>query len=340
MDGGVTFDEKNHINGIYRKNISTDKNKPYEFKYYYIKNDKIISNKDLERIKKLRIPPMWNSVWVSIDLNSHIQVVGVDTKERKQYLYHQKHIKEAEENKFLRLYKFIKNIPKLEEFMDEHSKLNPYDKNRVISTMLKIVKLLHFRVGKEIYAKQNKSYGISSLKKKHIKIVNENIIFDFLGKSKQKLHYTLNDPDIRVHMLLLKKLDGEKMFQYIDENSKVHKVTDIDLNHYIQKYMGKHFTVKDFRTYGANYHFVKFLVDETKKRDPLNEKLIKKNIRNAIKNTAFYLRHTKNVSKKSYIFNFIVDFYFHNPAYFMHRKNKNINKLLLELMRKFKKSKS
>lgn len=336
MDGGVSFDEKNYVNGIYRKNINSDKSK-FDFEYFYIKNDKPVLKKDLERIKNLKIPPMWNSVWISIDPETHIQVVGVDTKGRKQYLYHKKHIQESEEKKFSRLYKFIKKIPKLEKIMDEHSKLNPYEKNRVISTMLKIVKLLHFRVGKEIYAKQNKSYGISSLKKKHVKIINENIIFDFLGKSKQRLHYTLNDPDIRVHLLLLQKLEGTKMFQYIDESNKIHKISDTDLNNYIRKYMGKNFTVKDFRTYGANYHFVKFLVNETKKRDPINEKLIKKNIRNAVKNTAFYLRHTKNVSKKSYIFNFIVDFYFHNPEYFIHRKNKNINKLLLELMKKFKK---
>lgn len=329
--GGFTYDEKNYNNGIYRvlQNDNT-------YKFFYIKNNQLITKKDELRINKLKIPPIWKNVWISINPATDIQVIGTDSKERKQYIYNQTHIKDAEKEKILRLYKFIQVIPNLNKIILEHSKLNPYNKNRVISTMLQIVKQLHLRVGKEKYAKENKSYGISSLKKKHIKILNDVIYFNFKGKSNQRLHYSLYDHNIRIHLMLLIKLEGENLFKYIDENEKIRKINDTDLNQYIQKYMGKQFTIKDFRTYAANFNFIKYLLDETKKRDPLNNNNIKKNIRKAIEHTAYKLRHTKNISKKSYIINFIIDFYFHYSNYFINHKNDDVNDVLSDLINKYK----
>lgn len=324
-----SYDEKNYESGIIRKKKGND------YEYFYVKNNKPVSKSDMERIKKLKIPPMWNSVWVSGDKNSSIQVVGLDKKNKKQYIYHQHHIAKAEKEKFIRLYKFIKAMPKLDQALKENSKLPDYSLKRVIVTMLTLVKELHIRVGKEQYARENKSYGISSLKKSHIKIEGDYIKLRFRGKSKQNLSYTFLDPVVRKHIQSLLKLEGEKIFQYV-EDDKIKRVTDMDLNHYIKENMGSDFTVKDFRTYAANLRFVKSILGETQKRLPKDNKTIKKNITNAIQTTAHHLRHTKSISKKSYIMNFTIELYQNNPEYFVKRKYDDPEIVLLDLLKAYK----
>lgn len=329
MNGGDTYDIKNYENGIIKKNNI----------YVYVKNNKPIIKKDELRIKNLKIPPSWTNLWISANPKTDIQAVGTDMTGKKQYKYNEKFIKKSETEKFNRLYNFIYKLPKLNYAIKNHSHLNPYNKNAVISTMFKIIKELYIRVGKEKYAKENKSYGISSLKKKHIKLKGNNIIFRFKGKSNQQLFYQLNNETIKNHIQHLLKLSGEKLFQYIDNLGNIYKVSDTDLNHYLQHYMGNEFSVKDFRTYGANHYFIKFILNETKKRIPKNPKIIKKNITNAINLTAHYLRHTKNISKKSYIMNFCIDYYTHNPDFFIVRKFDEPNDVLIELLKMFIKKK-
>lgn len=329
----LSHDQKHFDEGICRKRIKDNK-----FIYYYIKNGKEIEKNDIERINKLKIPPAWENVWIAIDKENAIQAMGVDNKNRKQYRYHELHIQEAEEQKFLRLLEFIKSIPKLEKSMKKDETLGIYSKDRVIMTMLSIVKAVHMRVGKECYAQTNKSYGISSLKKIHAKIENGKVIFRFKGKSNKRLSYSIDDHDIILHLKMLMKLQGEKLFQYIDENENIRRVTDTDLNQYIQENMGKEFTCKDFRTYAANHYFIKSVLAETQKRLPKQKNIIKKNILNALKKTAYYLRHTKAISQKSYVMKFGVDMYMNNPSYFIERKNDDPNEVLLDLLKLYKKN--
>lgn len=325
-----SYDEKHYSTGIIRRKIREG------YDYFYVINDKPVTKSDLDRINKLRIPPAWTDVWVSGDPKSDIQAIGLDSKKRKQYRYHDKHIEKADKQKFLRLFYFIKAIPILEKILRKHHKLGVYDKNKVIATMLTIVKELHLRSGKEQYAKKNKSYGISSLKKRHIKIDGDIVRFRFKGKSNVKHSYTLYNPFVKNHLKILLKLQGDKLFQYIDENNYIRKISDIDLNQYIQQYMGNKFTIKDFRTYGANYYFVKALLQETRKRTPKNKKIMKKNILNAIKISAKHLGHTKAISKKSYVMSFCIEMYQENPEFFIKRKYENTNDILLELLTLYK----
>lgn len=328
--GEQSYDEKHYETGIIRIDSNSS------FKYYYVKTYKPVNKDDLERIRKLGIPPAWKNVWISGDKKSNIQVVGLDSKNRKQYKYNDNYIVKAEKKKFLRLFEFIKSIPKLDSILKKHSKLHVYDKNRVIATMLYLVKELHFRVGKEQYAKKNKSYGVSSLKKSHVKMggTDDMIQFHFKGKSHQYHHYTLHNPIIKNHIKMLLKLQGEKLFQYIDENNLIFRVTDSDLNQYIQTFMGKDFTVKDFRTYAANYHFIKALLNEIKKHG----ESVKKNIINSIKVSAKHLGHTKNISKKSYIMSYSIDLYTKHPEFFIGHKYDDPLDLLILILKNYKKN--
>ncbi len=326
------FDVKYYKTGIIRKKRGN------KYVYYYVKNNKPVSKKDMTRINKIKIPPVWNNVWISSNPTTPIQAIGFDAKGIKQYIYTKFHIKKAEEKKFLKMYDFIKAIPKLERAIQRHSKLDTYDKKKVISTMLIIIRKLYMRTGKEVYARRNKSYGVTSLRKIHMKIESDKIKFRFKGKSKKRLSYTFNNKKIAKHLKLLLRLEGNKLFQYIDtKTNKVRGITDVDLNQYIQHYMGHRFTIKDFRTYAANKYFIDSLIKETLKRTPKNQKAIKKNIINAIKSVVFYMRHTRAVSKKSYILNFAIDLYKNNPEYFIKRKLDDPDDTLLDIFKMYKK---
>jgi DNA topoisomerase-1 len=302
------------------------------FEYRYLRNSKVVSAKDQKRIDALGIPPAWKEVWVSDDSLASIQAIGLDAKGRKQYLYHHIHVAEAEQQKFLRLKDFIRAMPKLERALNRDNAAHAYTRERVIATMLTMVRLLHIRVGKEQYAKQNKSYGISSLKKQHLTIDGDTIKLRFMGKSKQRLSYSFIDKEIKAELKALLKLEGDKLFQYIDADDNIRRVTDTDLNEYIQQYMGDNFSVKDFRTYGANYHFVQELLRQTLIRSPMSAKRIKRNITEAIERTAKYLRHTKSISKKSYVMEFAVELYKNDPEFFIANKETDVNKVLLNLL--------
>lgn len=326
--GDMSYDEKHYDTGIVR--IATKNG----YVYFHVKNKKPINDKELARIESLKIPPAWNNVWISGDPKTDIQVVGVDAKGRKQYRYNDKYIQMAEQRKFTRLFEFVKKLPLLDRVMTNHRTLNVYHKDHVIATMLKLVQELHLRVGKEQYAKQNKSYGVSSLKKTHVKVIGDMIKLRFMGKSKQQLQYTYHNQELANHINILLRLGGEKLFQYIDDAGNIKRVTDMDLNEYIQANMGSEFTIKDFRTYAANYYFIKALLAETK----LHGNNFKKNILNAVKVSAKHLSHTKSISKKAYIMSFTVNLYLEHPEFFVTRKYDSPNNVLIEILKQYKKS--
>lgn len=326
--GEPSYDEKHYDTGIIRIRHGD------KFKYIYAKTKLPVSGRDAERITTLKIPPGWESVWISGDPNTDIQVLGKDAKGKKQYLYSDQHIKNVERQKFIRLYKFLLALPKLNNAILKHQKdINPYSESHVVSTILILVKELHFRVGKEQYVRENNSYGVSSLRKSHIKIGGVNgdkIKFDFVGKSKQKHSMTLIDATISEHMIQLLKLEGKKLFQFIDDGN-IKKITDVEINKYIQKYMGEIFTVKDFRTYAANHYFVQTLLNETMTQS--ND--IKKNVKNAIKISAQKLGHSDNISKKSYIMSYCVTLYTKKPDFFIKRKFNDPDAVLLEILKNY-----
>jgi len=326
----VKYDDKNDLdkNGIPK----------IKFKYYHINTNNPVTDEEQNRINKLGLAPAYEDVWVSDDPNSKIQATGIDAKGRKQYRYNHGHIADANINKFLRLYKFIKSIHKLDNAMDRDIKGEIYSKNRTISVMLKIVQKLFMRVGKECYAKANKSYGITSMKKSHIKIDPVKMVakFNFKAKSNKQVQYTLDDSVLVKELQILLDLDGEKLFQYKSSSGNILRASDVDLNAYIQDEMGKGFTCKDFRTYASNFYFIKSLLKETKNRNPVNKKIIKQNLSLAQENTAHYLRHTKAISKKSYTMGLIRDLYADDPIYFMENKNKQPLTVLLDLLKQFK----
>lgn len=339
----IAFDDlkKSKKEGYYRVKIIDKKelNKKGEplikFKYYDLKNNKEVNEEELIRINKLRIANIYEDVWVNDNKNDKIQATGIDPKGIKQYRYNDNHLKTAHELKFKRMYQFIKKLPILDvkiKYDLENEK--PYNKNRVIALMIFLLRKINLRIGKEKYAKKNKSYGLCSLKKTHIKIKDDKVKFKFRAKSRQIANYEIKDDLIINELKLLIKLEGHKLFQYI-KHDMICKISDTDLNGYLQLHMGRQFTCKDFRTYASNYYFVKALIKETKKHQPINDKIIKKNINKAVEQAAYQLRHSKTINKNSYTLNFISTEYINNPEYFIKNCHKKTDLILLELLKKF-----
>lgn len=310
-----SYDEKNYSKGILR--IKHTNNNNITFDYKYTKNNKNISEEDLKRIKELKIPPMWDYVWISNNPKTEIQVIGHDKRNKKQYIYSKEHKEKATKNKFGNLQKLINLIPKLNELIIKHDKLNYFNKHKILTTIIKIILLTGMRAGKEFHVNRNDSYGVTSLRKKHIILKNGKVYFEFKGKGNIMHKHVINDNDIYNHLdNLLKFMPNEdKIFLYKDKD-KVKKITEHLLNNYLHKYLDKNIVIKDLRTYLVNYIFVKNLLNKPKNN-------LKSNIKNAILETANFIQHTPTISKNSYINPEIIDKYLKDVNFFIVNKKNN-----------------
>jgi DNA topoisomerase I len=332
-----SYDESHYAEGIRR----VKKENSEDFDYFYNNNDKEINDSDLSRIKKLHIPTTWTNVWISQDPSFRIQVIGIDPNNKKQYLYTQEHKDAKKKEKYETLKKLIVLIPKINKILSNHLSKEPYDKLKVLATMLYIILLTGIRAGKEFYTKKNQTYGLCSLRKKHIVLdgENKNIIFKFNGKKNVIHEHLIHDSStIYNELLQLMKIylnpndkEEDKLFNYKEGNIVI-KLDEFDLNDYIHEYISKNIVIKDFRTYLANYLFVENLLKLTTKSD-LNKTEIKKNIKDSIEITAKTIQHTPSICKSSYIYDEIIEIYKKNSKYFYNNKNKNIVDILIDILK-------
>lgn len=340
-----SYDEKNYDKGILRINITKDKNaqpKDYVFEYRYTKDNTLVKNKEtLDRIISLKIPYVWDYVWISNDPKTPIQVIGHDKSGKKQYLYNKQHILESATKKFQNLTLLVQLMPKLQELINKHSKnKNYYDKKYILSTIIQIILLSGMRAGKEFHAKKSDTYGITSLRKKHVHIKDDKVIFNFKGKSNIMHYHEIKDPEIIKHIKELLKLcknNDDKLFHY-KKNGEIKKIDEFTLNNYLHKYLHPKIVIKDLRTYLVNYLLIKNILNECKKNklntldnNKITDKLLKKITRNAIKETANFIQHTISVSKKNYIDPRIINKFINNHKYFISNINKRPSDILFEI---------
>lgn len=338
-----SYDESHYKEGIRR-----ERNKQSNiFEYYYNDNNKKVKDEDMERIKKLRIPQTWDNVWINRDPDYRIQVIGIDPHKKKQYIYTKVHKNNKKNIKYQTLEKVIKLIDKINLILEKHQKLPKYDKNRVLSTMLLIIMKTGIRAGKEFYAKKNNTFGLCSLRKKHISFDDDkkHIILKFRGKKNVD----------HVHKVLLSNTEYQEMKDLMDlyynkedkkedklfncvENGKTIRLNEFDLNDYIHDYIDKTITIKDFRTYLVNVFFIQCITKLTneifKSRDEVNVTKIKAIIKKTIQITAEFIQHTPAICKSSYLYEYLTEFYKLNVDYFMNNKNKKPNEMLKEIINK------
>lgn len=231
--------------GIYRKRCGRG------FIYLTKQNEKIEDKEILTRIHELVIPPNWKNVWICKDPNGYLQVTGYDQKGRKQYLYHKRYSSYRQKGKYKLLYRFGLNLPIIRSRIQRDLKKEGWPKEKVLALVVKTLDEYHLRIGSPQYLHENETYGITTLRRKHIKNVNGELIIKYKGKSGKLREIHVNNPKLINLIKETSELPGFEVFRYIDENKKSRKIHSQEVNDYLQEITNMDFTAKDFRTWGG-----------------------------------------------------------------------------------------
>ena len=269
-----------------------------EFAYFGPNGNQITDEPTLDRIRKLAIPPAYTDVWICPQPNGHIQATGRDAKGRKQYRYHALWRATRDETKFERMQAFGRALPAIRKQVDHDLALPGLPRAKVLATVVRLLETTLIRVGNDEYAKANKSYGLTTMRDKHVRVEGATIAFQFTGKSGVKHEISITDRKLAAIVKRSRDLPGYELFQYLDEAGQRHDVTSDDVNAYLREISGEHFTAKDFRTWAGTV-----LATITLQEIGAFEKETqgKKNIVAAVERVAERLGNTSSVCRKSYI---------------------------------------
>lgn len=259
-----------------------------------------LTKTDLERIDKLRIPPAWIDVAINPAAQGRVQAVGRDAAGRWQYLYHENHTRAQELRKFKRLIKFAQALPKMRTSIRRHLRQPGLSRERVLAGVLRILSTCYMRPGSEVYASENGSYGIATLRRKHVRVKGDLIDFDFPGKSGVQQRRQLRDRQVAHLIRQTLKVPGYNVFKFENGDGKPVPVARRHINEYIKEVMGGSFSAKDFRTWAGTLVCACALA-RNGSEIPESATGIKKTIVAAIKETSEILGNTPAVCRSSYI---------------------------------------
>jgi DNA topoisomerase I len=282
------------------------KAKGKHFEYFDTDGKPICDEQRLLRIKRLAIPPAWTDVWICPSSNGHIQATGRDARGRKQYRYHERWREVRDENKFDGLAQFAKGLPNIRRRVAQDLKLPGLPRRKVLATIVRLLERTFIRIGNEEYARENKSFGLTTLKTRHVKIKGAQVLFRFRGKSGRQHEVDVTDRRVAKVIAKCQDLPGQDLFQYVDENGEAQDVTSQDVNEYLRQIAGEDFTTKDFRTWGGT---VFAAIALSRQEEFQNKKQAKSNIRTAISAVAELLGNTPAICRKCYVHPVIVEAY-------------------------------
>jgi len=260
----------------------------------------------LKRIRALAIPPAWTDVWICPDPNGHLQAVGRDQRRRKQYRYHPRWREVRDEAKFGKMLVFSRTLPLIRARVEQDLKRHGLPRERVLAAIVRLMELTLFRVGNTEYAKENKSYGLTTLRDRHVAIEGSRIHIGFRGKSGIQHQTDINDRRLAKIIKNCRDLPGQELFQYIDENGDRRTVDSADVNEYLREIAGEEITAKDFRTW-AGTHLAAEALREFELFD--SEAKRKKAVVQAVEKVAQHLGNTPAVCRRCYIHPAILDGY-------------------------------
>jgi DNA topoisomerase I len=279
--------------------------KPKGKKFIYLSpQGKVVSKPSLiKRFDALAIPPNYKNVWICKDETGHIQATGIDAKGRKQYIYHPRWRDVRDGVKFETITQFAALLPRLRERVDQDLKGSIHNdtdlsRERLVAALVRLLDKTLIRIGNETYAKENGSYGLTTLRKKHVSVDKEEVEFAFRGKSGQYHTVSLNDKALVKIIRACQELPGYELFKYVDEKGQVSSLGSADVNAYLQEVTEHPFTAKDFRTWAATVSAAEQLGNiECPEKEPQRKQCIVQ----AVKDVAKRLGNTPAVCRKSYI---------------------------------------
>jgi DNA topoisomerase I len=261
---------------------------------------------DLKRIRSLVIPPAWKDVWICPDPRGHLQATGRDARGRKQYRYHPKWRKVRDETKYGRLIQFGHVLPAIRRRTDADLRRRGLPRPKVLAAVVRLLEKTFIRVGNDEYARDNRSFGLTTMRDGHVKVSGSTVRFFFRGKSGVEHELKLDDRRLARIVKQCRDLPGQELFQYRDPRGAVMDVGSTDVNAYLKDVTGEDFTSKDFRTWAGTVLAAELL----RECEPVDSETgAKKNIVSAIEQVARQLGNTRAVCRKSYVHPAVIDAY-------------------------------
>lgn len=274
---------------------------------YYDPDGKLIRERAvLKRIKALVIPPAWTEVWVCPDPLGHIQVTGRDAKGRKQYRYHPRFREIRDESKFGRMLQFSEVLPQIRERIERDLSRPDLPRRKVLATVVRLLEKTLIRVGNDEYARANRSYGLTTLRRRHVEVAGSRLRFEFRGKRGIQHSVSITDRRIALIVQRCQELPGQELFQYLDEDGRRQAVGSGDINQYLREITGREVTAKDFRTWAGTI----LAATALRSVGPAgSERDRKRNVVRAIDQVAERLGNTRAVCRKYYVHPVVIDAY-------------------------------
>jgi len=285
--------------GIYRKG------KAGNFHYEDKNGQRISDELQLGRIKGLVLPPAWTEVWIAAKKNAYLQATGLDAAGRKQYRYHPKWTSRRSEHKYFRLLEFGKALPQARKRLAKDLRRTAFDEQKVLAICVQVMQKTLIRVGNESYAQLYGSYGLSTLKNKHVKVEGNALKLKFVGKKGVKQEIALNDKSLAKMVKKCMEIPGQDLFQYYTEGKEHRGVDSGKINNYIREITGSDFTAKDFRTWGGTLEALRQLAICT--GNAIEEQPKKKVIVQVLDCVASKLGNTRAVCKSSYVYPLLLE---------------------------------
>jgi len=260
----------------------------------------IRSPKTLARIKSLAIPPAWTDVWICHDANGHLQATGRDARGRKQYRYHPRWRELRDAHKFDRMLDFAHALPTIRRRVSEHLRLPGLPREKVLATLVRLLETTCLRVGNERYAAENDSFGLTTLRNRHVKVAGTRVDFEFRGKSGKFHHARVDDPRLVRIIRHCRELPGQALFEYLDGDGKPQSIESSDVNDYLREISGADVTAKDFRTWAGTV----FVASELSRSEgPVGPSHMVAAVREALRR----LGNTPAICRKSYVHPRVLD---------------------------------
>jgi len=276
------------------------------FRYVTPENRRLAAEKDLKRIASLAIPPAYRDVWISLQARGHLQATGRDARGRKQYRYHEEWRQFRDSAKFGRMVSFGERLPKLRRKLKRDLGMPGLPREKVLAVVVSLLDATRIRVGNTEYARDNKSFGLTTLRNRHVTFIRDGrAVLNFRGKGGVQHEILIDDKRIVKIVRRCQEIPGQDLFQYINDEGQRSPIDSGQVNDYLREAMGDDFTAKDFRTWGATLHAITLLA-ATPLPESSSEHAYKKKIVEVVKQVAVELRNTPAVCRKSYI----------NPAVF------------------------
>jgi len=275
--------------------------------FVYIYDEKPLKRKaEIERIRKLAIPPAWTNVWICANSNGHIQATGFDIRGRKQYRYHSMWNVLRNETKFHRLYEFGKVLPSIRLKLEEDLVKKELTEEKVLATVVSLMERTSIRIGSEEYEKTNGSYGLTTLKDNHVKIEGDNMVFCFKGKKGIEHKIPLKNKRLARMVKQCRDIPGKELFQYYDAEGNRKSIDSGMVNRYIKDASGGDFTAKDFRTWAGTLNIIRAF---RSMGEAETDSECKKNILAALDEVSKQLGNTRTVCKKYYVHPGVIKLY-------------------------------